>query len=76
MQSPLFDVESFFTIGDSMGNLKECDNSKDTSFNILIRAYNNLNMGLMLKVKWQWYDLEKKGLGLNPKLKCQTWFQP
>jgi hypothetical protein len=51
MQSVLFDVESFVTIGDSMGNLNECDNSKYTSFNILIRAYNNLNMELMLKVK-------------------------
>ncbi len=76
MQSPLFEVESFVTIGDSMGNLNECDNFKDTSFNKLIRAYNNLNMGLMLKVKWQWSNLEKKGPRLNLKLKCQTWFQP
>jgi hypothetical protein len=29
-------------------------------------------MGLMLKVKWQWSNLEKKGLRPNPKLKCQT----
>jgi hypothetical protein len=51
MQSPLYDVEGFATIGDSKGNLNEHDNSKDTCFNILVRAYNNLKLGLMLNVK-------------------------
>jgi hypothetical protein len=85
MQSLLFDVENFVTIGDSMGNLMECDNSKYTSFNILIRAYNNFNVELMLKVKWHWSNFEKKvsqphfGLSVRVKPtfpKVGTWSPP
>ncbi len=59
-----------------MGNPNEHETLRCTSFNILVRAYNNLNLGLMLKMKWQLSNLGNKGLGLNPKLICQTWFQP
>lgn len=60
-----------------MGNLNEHDNSKDVQVSTYLQGpYNNLNLGLMLKMKWQWSNLGNKGLGLNPKLICQIWFQP